>query len=380
MPSGSGSRGRRPRPPGEEEAGVAAPVVVHVSSSSPGEEGGSSSEEEVGSEGYSDEGARGRRGGGGESRVSATGDKATGRGGRAEGPYGLSSCSICMSEWTADGPHRVSYIPCGHVYGRFCSERWLLQCGKKKAPCPQCSKRYKQNNIINLYVPEIVVPNNDLEKQVLSLRDKNESLEKQKAKLLAEIKEHKKQIVLQQNIIYDSSSKRQKMAEHSSDGTTDAEPIASLTEDIDCSNLCSFVLQNEFFLDGARVMGIDASTQIIFTSGRAHGVGAEHVLTKFRQISMFARQGMQRTHLSPDTKAVRDICILPGGHAVFASLSRKLPLFSMSTNNVVLQYNLPVLVGPVQGIILVRLTVMLDYRMACYWSLIFVKLQHLCIL
>ena len=27
-------------------------------------------------------------------------------------------------------------------------------------------------------------------------------------------------------------------------------------------------------------MGIDASSQIIFTSGRAPGVGAEHVLTK----------------------------------------------------------------------------------------------------
>ena len=68
--------------------------------------------------------------------------------------------------------------------------------------CPQCGKRYKENNIINLYVPEIAVPNNDLEtvsyallfvggichhlvmliwfvQQVLLLREKNESLEKQ---------------------------------------------------------------------------------------------------------------------------------------------------------------------------------------------------------
>lgn len=27
-------------------------------------------------------------------------------------------------------------------------------------------------------------------------------------------------------------------------------------------------------------MGIDASSQIIFTSGRAHGVGTEYILTK----------------------------------------------------------------------------------------------------
>ncbi|XP_062205298.1 uncharacterized protein LOC133907302 isoform X2 [Phragmites australis] len=325
MPSGSSSRGRqRRRQPAED----AAPSVVRVSSSSSGEEGDSSEEESE----ESGEGAGGR-GGGGKGRASMARDKAAASEGEAQGLY-LPSCPICMIPWTADGAHRVSCIPCGHVYGRCCLERWLLQCGKRKAPCPQCGKRYKQNCIINLYVPEIAVPNNDLEKQVLSLREKNESLEKQQAKLLEEIKEHKRQIMLQQKIIYESSSKRQKMTEQSSD----AEPIASLTEDIDCSNLCSFVLQNEFFLDGARVMGIDASSQIILTSGRAPGVGAEHVLTK---ISMFAGQEMQKIHLPTDTKAIRDICVLPGGHAVFASLGRKLSLFSMATNNVVLQYDLP---------------------------------------
>ncbi|GJM91373.1 hypothetical protein PR202_ga07736 [Eleusine coracana subsp. coracana] len=141
--------------------------------------------------------------------------------------------------------------------------------------CPQCGRKYKTSHIINLYVPEIAIPNNDLEKQVLSLREKNESLEKQvrsffctfflfnriedhsvpeitshysvpndQTKLLEEIKEHKRQIILQQNIIYESNLKRQKMREQSSDGTKDAVPIASLTEDIYCSNLCSFVLQS----------------------------------------------------------------------------------------------------------------------------------------
>jgi len=143
--------------------------------------------------------------------------------------------------------------------------------------------------------------------------------------------------MLQQNVMYDTSLKRQKRTEWISDGVADAEPIASL-EDIDHRNHCSFVLQNEFLIDGARVMGIDASSQTILTSGRGPGVGAEHILTK---ISMFARQGMQKIDLPPDTKAIRDICILPRGHAAFASLGRKLSLFSMATNNVVLQYNLP---------------------------------------
>uniref|UniRef100_A0A0E0BDC2 RING-type E3 ubiquitin transferase n=1 Tax=Oryza glumipatula TaxID=40148 RepID=A0A0E0BDC2_9ORYZ len=319
---------------GEEEVarGVVAPQVLELSSSSSGEEGGSWEEEE------SQGSVEVTRGGGGdrEARVSESRDSAEVNGGEAES-QSLPGCPICMNAWTADGAHRVSCIPCGHVYGRSCLERWLLQCRKKPATCPQCGRRFKLNNIINLYAPEISVPNNDLEKQVLSLREKNESLEKQNQELVQEINEHKRQIILQQNFINESSLKRKKMADQSSHGTTDADSVASLTADDGHSSPCSFVLQNEFFLDGARVMGIDASSQIILTSGRAPGIGAEHVLTK---LSM-SRQGLQKIHLPSDTKAIRDICILPGGHVVFASLGKKLSLLSMTTDSVVLHYDLP---------------------------------------
>uniref|UniRef100_A0A0E0IVZ0 RING-type domain-containing protein n=1 Tax=Oryza nivara TaxID=4536 RepID=A0A0E0IVZ0_ORYNI len=319
---------------GEEEVarGVVAPQVLELSSSSSGEEGGSWEEEE------SQGSVEVTRGGGGdrEARVSESRDSAEVNGGEAES-QSLPGCPICMNAWTADGAHRVSCIPCGHVYGRSCLERWLLQCRKKPATCPQCGRRFKLNNIINLYAPEISVPNNDLEKQVLSLREKNESLEKQNQELIQEINEHKRQIILQQNFINESSLKRKKMADQSSHGTTDADSVASLTADDGHSSPCSFVLQNEFFLDGARVMGIDASSQIILTSGRAPGIGAEHVLTK---LSM-SRQGLQKIHLPSDTKAIRDICILPGGHVVFASLGKKLSLLSMTTESVVLHYDLP---------------------------------------
>ncbi|KAM0905582.1 hypothetical protein ACQ4PT_017290 [Festuca glaucescens] len=207
--SGTGSPGRAPPPVEEEEpgrphealdlglslgVGAAALPVVQVSSASSGEE-----EEEAG------------------------GDE------EAEGPS-LPSCPVCMNPWTAEGEHR----------------------------CPQCGKIFRQKHIINLYAPEIVVPNNDLEKQVLSLRHKNDTLEN----------------------------------------------------------------QNEYFLDGARVMGIDASSQIILASGRAAGVSIEHVLTK---INMFSGH-QTKVHLPPNTKALKDICIIPGGLAVFASLGKKLSL------------------------------------------------------
>ncbi|KAM0905579.1 hypothetical protein ACQ4PT_017290 [Festuca glaucescens] len=338
--SGTGSPGRAPPPVEEEEpgrphealdlglslgVGAAALPVVQVSSASSGEE-----EEEAG------------------------GDE------EAEGPS-LPSCPVCMNPWTAEGEHRVSCIPCGHVYGRSCLERWLLQCGKKTATCPQCGKIFRQKHIINLYAPEIVVPNNDLEKvrfssllflgcvsdhglklisfmqQVLSLRHKNDTLENQQQKMIEEIKEYKRQISLQQHLINESNSKRQKMAEQSSNGARIAQSVASLRADGGSSDPCKFFLQNEYFLDGARVMGIDASSQIILASGRAAGVSIEHVLTK---INMFSGH-QTKVHLPPNTKALKDICIIPGGLAVFASLGKKLSLLSMTTNNIVHQYDLP---------------------------------------
>ncbi|XP_028555602.1 uncharacterized protein LOC110115735, partial [Dendrobium catenatum] len=91
-------------------------------------------------------------------------------------PSCLPSCPICLVPWTPDGPHRVCCIPCGHVYGRSCLEKWIKQCKKSAAKCPQCSARFKQTEMINLYAPLIAITNTDLEKEVLSLREKNESL------------------------------------------------------------------------------------------------------------------------------------------------------------------------------------------------------------
>ncbi|XP_015615239.1 uncharacterized protein [Oryza sativa Japonica Group] len=36
------------------------------------------------------------------------------------------TCSICLQPWTCNGDHRICCIPCGHVYGRSCLEKWLL--------------------------------------------------------------------------------------------------------------------------------------------------------------------------------------------------------------------------------------------------------------
>uniref|UniRef100_A0A0D9VNF4 RING-type domain-containing protein n=1 Tax=Leersia perrieri TaxID=77586 RepID=A0A0D9VNF4_9ORYZ len=258
-------------------------------------------------------------------------------------------CPVCMEPWTSQGAHRICCVPCGHVYGRSCLEKWLQQCGNTSATCPQCGKRFQHKGITNLYAPEVAVPNNDLEKEVLHLKRKSESLEEKvmkHEKLLEEMNERllemtsaqKRQVVSEQTLMNDiGSSKRQKMAEHLI-GTTYLEPSTSAKEDFSSSDSCNFVFQKEIVMDGLRVMAIDALNQIILASGKAPGVGQEHVLSKFSMCSHYESRNIQ---LPPDTKTIRDICILPSGSAIFTSLGRKLSSFSMTTDRVVLQCDLP---------------------------------------
>ncbi|KAL6645300.1 hypothetical protein ACP70R_016908 [Stipagrostis hirtigluma subsp. patula] len=62
------------------------------------------------------------------------------------------ACSICMEPCTSDGAHRVCCIPCGHVYGRLCLDKWLGCSRNTGAKCPQCGQAYKIKQITNLYV------------------------------------------------------------------------------------------------------------------------------------------------------------------------------------------------------------------------------------
>ncbi|XP_073000647.1 uncharacterized protein [Typha latifolia] len=307
----------------------AAPTVVIIED---GDGGGAVSEGEEGEE---------------EDRQEANG------GGVGMDKSSLPNCPVCLEMWKSEGPHRVCCIPCGHVYGRSCLERWLRQCSKKIGKCPQCSRKFRKKEIINLYAPLIVVPNDDLEKELLSLREKNESLSLEREQLLEEIRKHKK------HSLASESSERRKMAcmelpstgaicksffEYSDQRLQSFDRASSenmfLTGDSSCASYpCRrFVLQNEMVIDGARTLGIDASSHILIVSGKAPGVGGEHVLSK---ISLLAPQEIEKIQLPRDTKAIRDLCILQSGLALLASLGSKLLLFSKTNNNVVLQYDLP---------------------------------------
>ncbi|KAH0470062.1 hypothetical protein IEQ34_001620 [Dendrobium chrysotoxum] len=261
-------------------------------------------------------------------------------------PSCLPSCPICLVPWTPDGPHRVCCIPCGHVYGRSCLEKWIKQCKKSAAKCPQCSARFKQTEMINLYAPLIAITNTDLEKEVFSLREKNESLKLERDRLMEEIKKSKKMACLE----VASAEALQRRSRHLDERWISVtEPMLEnklmsqnnlfTNGNINGSSHHRCVLQNEIPVDGARVLGIDASSKILIVSGKKPGQDGEHTLNK---ISLLGQREIDQIQLPPKTGAVRDLCILPGNLALIASLGKKLSLLSMFTNNLVLKYDLPV--------------------------------------
>ncbi|KAF3321181.1 E3 ubiquitin-protein ligase RFWD3-like isoform X1 [Carex littledalei] len=232
----------------------------------------------------------------------------------------LPTCPVCMEPWTSEGPHRVCCIPCGHVYGRLCLEKWLRKCGNK-GKCPQCNGKFNPKQIINLYAPRIVVPNDDLEKEVKSLREKNESLTLEKARLLEEMSK-------QRELLEEQTSKRQKIRQTSLLEFSDQRQKLSIGA-LSGSNTAfpgRIVLQNELPFDGARVMVIDASNQTLMVSSKAHGIPCEHVLNK---VSLLCPGEIEKIKLPNNTKIVKDLCILPNGLVALASLGRKLAVFRL---------------------------------------------------
>jgi len=87
-----------------------------------------------------------------------------------------SSCSICMEPWTSGGNHRISCLPCGHLFGRPCIMKWIRQRGGNIGKCPQCNKMCKVKDIRTLYVSRIAAVDGEMLQELTSLRAENEKL------------------------------------------------------------------------------------------------------------------------------------------------------------------------------------------------------------
>ncbi|KAG0557278.1 hypothetical protein KC19_11G116300 [Ceratodon purpureus] len=105
-----------------------------------------------------------------------------------------------------------------------------------------------------------------------------------------------------------------------------------------------FVLEDDRSLNGAKVFDMDAQSQLLLVSGRPPDSMTSSGLTK---MSLLALSEGECINLPSGTGAIRDIRIAPTGTrapgklALVASLGKRLSIFSLDSNNVVITYMLP---------------------------------------
>ena len=100
-----------------------------------------------------------------------------------------SCCSICLGEYTTSGPHRVTSLKCGHLFGAECIEKWISL--YKKNYCPTCSTPFKKSQLRPIFAVKIVAHEKESEKEFIEKYIKEtearKALEKEVAMLKSQI-------------------------------------------------------------------------------------------------------------------------------------------------------------------------------------------------
>lgn len=98
--------------------------------------------------------------------------------------YG-SHCTICYSEYTNSGDHRLGCLKCGHLFGEKCIIHWLKAgCDRDRRRCPTCNKKAAIKDVRILYARNIIAADTT---ELNRLRNKFEEVQLEKNKLAAKL-------------------------------------------------------------------------------------------------------------------------------------------------------------------------------------------------
>lgn len=61
------------------------------------------------------------------------------------------------------GPHRLTSLKCGHLFGHSCIKRWLQECPTNQKTCPSCKKKSNLREFRFLYAKKICIMDNSEE-------------------------------------------------------------------------------------------------------------------------------------------------------------------------------------------------------------------------
>ncbi|MCL7042987.1 hypothetical protein MKW94_012500 [Papaver nudicaule] len=64
-------------------------------------------------------------------------------------------CSFCMNPYSSQGDHQVSCLPCGHLFGFPCIQRWIKHSKQRYSKCPICNQKCALKNVVKLYVSRL---------------------------------------------------------------------------------------------------------------------------------------------------------------------------------------------------------------------------------
>ncbi|XP_044472732.1 E3 ubiquitin-protein ligase RFWD3-like [Mangifera indica] len=266
-------------------------------------------------------------------------------------------CPICMDAWTNSGDHHISCLPCGHVYGFSCIKRWLQQ-GQSSGKCPQCNRKSSLKDVRKLFASRIIAIDEESQKKIRSLESKCVSLEnknadwckkeaewqKREVELHLEVYQLKQRTIFLERLLRATQSRSSEFAASSESHQGQYVSGSNFSSEL-CreGSSCIFILQKALKVDGARLFDVEPSSQIILMARRLPGIGASgtHLLTK---VSLIHPHESEDILIPSSIKAVKDLHFSPFNHnlALFSSLGKKLSILSMDSNNVILNYDLPV--------------------------------------
>ncbi|KAI3963986.1 hypothetical protein MKW92_037447 [Papaver armeniacum] len=96
-------------------------------------------------------------------------------------------CSICLNPYASQGDHQVSCLPCGHLYGASCIERYIKHSNRHYSKCPVCNEKCLLKDVVRLNVPWLPVVESGKRKSSESYEPQNNLYKVQFAKFEKEL-------------------------------------------------------------------------------------------------------------------------------------------------------------------------------------------------
>ncbi|XP_038610727.1 E3 ubiquitin-protein ligase RFWD3 [Tachyglossus aculeatus] len=251
------------------------------------------------------------------------------------------TCTICFEQWTNAGPHRLSALRCGHLFGYTCIAKWLKgQAGK----CPQCNKKAKRSDIVVLYARTLKALDTSEQEQLKSSLEKEQMLRKQ-----AELESA--QCRLQMQFLSDECTKlrnqvqelKMLLAQHGPSGSQQAGSSRACFPSCLTSSQSQhqYQLEKSFIISQAgncRVMAYCDSLSCLVVSQPS----PQSTFVPGCGVKMMSAANMKSSQYIPiHSKQIRGLAFNNQGNGLLlsAALDNTIKLTSLATNTVVQTYN-----------------------------------------